>query len=285
MKTTMFKIKYLLILTLVFAFSLAIPTSNVYAKSKATIKVTVDKTQLNVSDKDNKTAQLTVTYNNKNVTKKAKYSTSNKKIVTVNKKGKITAKKKGKVTIKVKYKGKTKKIKITVIKKSVNSAGNTSGISNTNSSIKKQHTMISFNPNASDNYKNILSDWSRAGDEVSEKRSISNNGTADYYYVTNETKRLVIYDNDGKVCSYDDFEAPADEYMNPHMNEQYRKIRNFWFLKGYHTYEGMTEDDMLGFTIYFIYNIDTDQTLRMDGKIYPGAFTFEASNIGDPNFY
>ncbi|MCH5298852.1 MAG: Ig-like domain-containing protein, partial [Ruminococcus sp.] len=45
---------------------------------------------------------------------KAKFTSSNKKIATVNKNGKITAKKKGKATITVKTNGMKLKCKITV---------------------------------------------------------------------------------------------------------------------------------------------------------------------------
>lgn len=57
--------------------------------------------------------QLKVMYGKKDVTKKAKYKTSNKN-VTISKKGKITAKTAGTCTVTVKYKNKTKKIKVAV---------------------------------------------------------------------------------------------------------------------------------------------------------------------------
>lgn len=49
--------------------------------------------------------------------KKVKWSSSNKKVATVNQKGKVTAKKKGKCTITAKVKGKKYKCKVTVIKR------------------------------------------------------------------------------------------------------------------------------------------------------------------------
>ncbi len=70
-----------------------------------------------------KGSQLTVKYGKKNVTKKAKYASSNKKVAIISKKGKITAKKKGTSTITVKYKGMTKKLKLTVMDKKAVSKG------------------------------------------------------------------------------------------------------------------------------------------------------------------
>lgn len=63
-----------------------------------------------------KSARLVVKYGKTNITGKAKYTVSNRKIATVSKKGKVTAKKTGSVTVTVKYKGKTKKVKFTVKK-------------------------------------------------------------------------------------------------------------------------------------------------------------------------
>lgn len=61
-------------------------------------------------------AQITAKYNKKNVTKRATYKSSNKKIASVNKKGVIKAVKKGTATITVKYNKKAVKIKIKVKK-------------------------------------------------------------------------------------------------------------------------------------------------------------------------
>ena len=64
-------------------------------------------------------AQISAKYNKKNVTKRATYKSSNKKIASVNKKGVIKAKKKkGKATITVNLKsGKKLKVKVTVRRK------------------------------------------------------------------------------------------------------------------------------------------------------------------------
>lgn len=61
-------------------------------------------------------AQISAKYNKKNVTKRATYKSSNKKIASVNKKGVIKAVKKGTATITVKYNKKAVKIKIKVKK-------------------------------------------------------------------------------------------------------------------------------------------------------------------------
>ncbi len=86
--------------------------NTVNAASKNSVIVSVNTKKLTV----NKSAQLKVKYGKKDVTKKAKYKTSGKKIATVSKNGLIMPKKPGKATITVKYKGKTKKIKFTIKK-------------------------------------------------------------------------------------------------------------------------------------------------------------------------
>lgn len=109
------------ILSLVMVFALVVTTLFVGTTSTvqaATIKsgnvaVTVLKNTLYVGDSKNNKTPLTVTYNNKKVTKGIQYSTSNKNVATVNS-GNIVAVKKGTATISVKYKGKTCKVKITV---------------------------------------------------------------------------------------------------------------------------------------------------------------------------
>lgn len=94
------------------------------AKTKVSITVTNKSTGKKVgkklSLKTGQKIQLKVKYGKKTVTKKAKYKTSAKKVVTVTKKGKITAKSAGTCTVKVIYKKKTKKIKVTVKEPVVN---------------------------------------------------------------------------------------------------------------------------------------------------------------------
>ncbi len=70
------------------------------------------KTKLTVHGKT--AVQLKVNQGAKNVTAKAKYKSSNGKVVSVNRKGRITVKKNGTATLTVKYGGRTKKLNITV---------------------------------------------------------------------------------------------------------------------------------------------------------------------------
>lgn len=89
--------------------------STVYAAS-GNIRVKTNKSTLYIMDSANNKAKLTTTWNSKNVTKSAKYRSSNSKIAKVNKSGVITAVKPGTVKITTKYKGKTKTTKVTVKK-------------------------------------------------------------------------------------------------------------------------------------------------------------------------
>lgn len=104
---------------LVMAVFLIVPSVTVSAASKKkpalTVTANVKKSAYKKLKKGD-TVQLKVKYGKKNVTKKAKYKTSNKKVISVSKRGKLTAKKTGTSTITVKYKGKTKKLKFTVKK-------------------------------------------------------------------------------------------------------------------------------------------------------------------------
>ena len=74
------------------------------------------KTKLTVHGKT--AVQLKVNQGAKNVTAKAKYKSSNGKVVSVNRKGRITVKKNGTATLTVKYGGKAKKLKVSVAKHS-----------------------------------------------------------------------------------------------------------------------------------------------------------------------
>lgn len=89
--------------------------STVYAATKS-ISVKTTKSTLYILDSANNKAKLTVTYNGKNVTKAAKYKSSNSKIAKVNKNGTITAVRPGTVKITAKYKGKSKTTKIAIKK-------------------------------------------------------------------------------------------------------------------------------------------------------------------------
>lgn len=104
MKTT--KKLFALIFAVVLSFSM-LPTTNINAASK--VKLSKTKTTIYVGK--------TVTLKLKNNKKKVKWTTSNKKIATVSKKGKVKGKKAGKVTITAKVRKKKYKCKITVKKK------------------------------------------------------------------------------------------------------------------------------------------------------------------------
>ena len=79
-----------------------------YSVQAAKVKISKTKKTLNVKE----TFKLKV----KNTKKKIKWSSSNKKVATVNSKGKVTAKKKGKATITAKVGGKKYKCKVKVEK-------------------------------------------------------------------------------------------------------------------------------------------------------------------------
>ena len=86
-----------------------------YAATKS-IRVKTTKSTLYILDSANNKAKLTVTYNGKNVTKAAKYKSSNRKIAKVNKNGVVTAVRPGTVKITAKYKGKSRTTKVKVKK-------------------------------------------------------------------------------------------------------------------------------------------------------------------------
>ena len=271
-------LKKLYILLVAFALIFAMSTNPVFAKSKTKLTTNANKTTIYYNDKNSNTSQLTVKYGNKNVTKKAKYSTSNKKVATVNKKGKVTAKKAGKVTIKVKYKGKTNKIKITV--KKYNTSKNNSN--KTNTSTKTNANFPSMDPNAPAIYCKIRNNWLKQG--IREISFELKDGSMYYATMNKVTKHIV--DENGKIYTYDEYELPPGTCTNPHMNALYKKVRKDWMFSGNRISEKYVVDDLLGFTIYCVYNETTDQTLRMDGKIYNGAFAYDYENFGDhENFY
>lgn len=105
------------IITIMLVLSVMVcgTNSTVYAASN-NIRVKTTKSTLYILDSANNKAKLTVTYNGKNVTKAAKYKSSNSKIAKVNKNGTITAVRPGTVKITTKYKGKSRTTKITVKK-------------------------------------------------------------------------------------------------------------------------------------------------------------------------
>lgn len=118
MKTARRNLSFIFVLSLILTLFISMPAQAATAKS-GKVAVTVPKTTLYVGDSRNNSTPITVKYNNKIVKSGIKYSTSNKKIVTV-KKGKIVASKKGTATISVRYKNKTCRFKITVKNSTLN---------------------------------------------------------------------------------------------------------------------------------------------------------------------
>ena len=104
------------IITIMLVLSVMVCGTNTtaYAATKS-IRVKTTKSTLYILDSANNKAKLTVTYNGKNVTKAAKYKSSNSKIAKVNKNGVVTAVKPGTVKITTKYKGKSCTTKITIM--------------------------------------------------------------------------------------------------------------------------------------------------------------------------
>ena len=106
--------KKILVLTICFCLGLGsvMVQNSVWAKSK---KIKLNKTKVTIKVK--KTVKLKL----KNAkASKVKWTSSNKKVAKVSKKGLVTAKKAGKATIKAKYKKKTYKAKIKVVAKKKN---------------------------------------------------------------------------------------------------------------------------------------------------------------------
>ena len=105
------------IITIMLVLSVMVCGTNTtaYAATKS-INVKTTKSTLYIMDSANNKAKLTVTYNGKNVTKAAKYKSSNSKIAKVNKNGVVTALRPGTVKITTKYKGKSCTAKVTIKK-------------------------------------------------------------------------------------------------------------------------------------------------------------------------
>ena len=105
------------IITIMLVLSVMVcgTNSTVYATSN-NIRVKTNKSTLYILDSANNKAKLTVTCNGKNVTKAAKYKSSNSKIAKVNKNGVVTALCPGTVKITTKYKGKSCTTKVTIKK-------------------------------------------------------------------------------------------------------------------------------------------------------------------------
>lgn len=107
--------KSIITIMLVLSVMVCGTNSTAYAATKS-IRVKTTKSNLYILDSANNKAKLTVTYNGKNVTKAAKYKSSNSKIAKVNKNGVVTALRPGTVKITTKYKGKSRTTKVTIKK-------------------------------------------------------------------------------------------------------------------------------------------------------------------------
>lgn len=105
------------IITIMLVMSMMVCGTNTtaYAATKS-ISVKTTKSTLYILDSANNKVKLTVTYNGKNVTKAAKYKSSNSKIAKVNKNGVVTAVRPGTVKITTKYKDKSRTTKVTIKK-------------------------------------------------------------------------------------------------------------------------------------------------------------------------
>ena len=105
------------IITIMLVLSVMVCGTNTtaYAATKS-IRVKTTKSTLYILDSANNKAKLTMTYNGKNVTKAAKYKSSNSKIAKVNKNGVVTAVRPGTIKITAKYKGKSRTTKIAIKK-------------------------------------------------------------------------------------------------------------------------------------------------------------------------
>lgn len=105
------------IITIMLVLSVMVCGTNTTAYAASNnIRVKTNKSTLYILDSANNKAKLTTTYNGKNVTKAAKYKSSNSKIAKVNKNGVVTAVRPGTVKITAKYKGKSRTTKITIKK-------------------------------------------------------------------------------------------------------------------------------------------------------------------------
>lgn len=109
-KIASFVLAGMLALSTVFAGSTV--SAQAATVTSGNVTVTMPDMTLYVGDSRSNSLKLTTMFGSKNVTKKAKYRSSKKKVATVSKNGTVKAVKKGSTVISVKYKGKTCKLKI-----------------------------------------------------------------------------------------------------------------------------------------------------------------------------
>ena len=156
------------IITIMLVLSVMVCNSGTvaYAATKS-ISVKTNKSTLYIMDSANNKSKLTTTWNGKNVTKSAKYRSSNSKIAKVNKSGVVTAVKPGTVKITTKYKGKTKTTKVTIKKSKLSLNKKTIELS-----TGQKFTLKAFANKSGISNKNIK--WTSSNSNVA---SINKNGT------------------------------------------------------------------------------------------------------------
>ena len=141
--------------------------STVYATS-SNIRVKTNKSTLYIMDSANNKAKLITIWNGKNVTKSAKYRSSNNKIAKVNKSGVVTAVKPGTVKITTKYRSKSKTTKVTIKKAKLSLNKKTIQLT-----AGQKFTIKAFANKSGISNKNIK--WTSSNSNVA---SISKNGVA-----------------------------------------------------------------------------------------------------------
>lgn len=155
------------IITIMLVLSVMVCGTNTTAYAASNnIRVKTTQSTLYILDSANNKAKLTVTYNGKNVTKAAKYKSSNSKIAKVNKNGVVTAVRPGTVKITTKYKGKSHTTKITIKKAKLSLNKKTIELSR-----GQKFTLKAFANKSSISNKNIK--WTSSNSKVA---SINKNG-------------------------------------------------------------------------------------------------------------
>lgn len=162
--------------------------TTVYAATKS-IRVKTNKSTLYILDSANNKAKLTVTCNGKNVTKAAKYKSSNSKIAKMNKNGVVTALRPGTVKITTKYKGKSCTTKVTIKKAKLSLNKKTIELSR-----GQKYTLKAFANKSGISNKNVK--WTSSNGKVA---SINKNGVL--YAKKNGTITISCKTTIGKVSA------------------------------------------------------------------------------------
>lgn len=178
------------IITIMLVLSVMVCGTNTtaYAATKS-IRVKTTKSTLYILDSANNKAKLTVTYNGKNVTKAAKYKSSNRKIAKVNKNGVVTALRPGTVKITTKYKGKSRTTKVTIKKAKLSLNKKTVELSR-----GQKFTLKAFANKSDISNKNVK--WTSSNNKVA---SINKNGIL--YAKKNGTTTISCKTTIGKVSA------------------------------------------------------------------------------------